>query len=412
MLHDRIDQTEQARPTTEQGVPTLVEGSIEELRGEDHPLFGSDETPHYVPGREKRSHRHQSKRRNRRRRLVPLLSFVVIIVLVVASYSLVRSVAGRLRTPDYTGSGTGSTRVVIAPGDGADDVAAAMLKAGVVESTRAFINAAKKSGRSGDIQPGTYRVPLHASGSAAMAAILNPSNKLITQVTIPEGYTEKQVLAALSAKTGLSVASLQAAAARIGNLALPEGFQKASSAEGFLFPSTYEFSPGITADEAIQQLTTQFSAEYKKLNLAAAAQAAGVTPYQGVIIASIIESEAKFDADRAKVARVILNRIAIGRPLQIDATSVYAAKLAGLDPHKVIYSEINSPYNSYLHAGLPPTPIANPGVSSLQAGVAPAAGSWLYYVNGDAAGHLAFFTDEQSFLNAAAVCKAKGWGCG
>ena len=129
-------------------------------------------------------------------------------------------------------------------------------------------------------------------------------------------------------------------------------------------------------------------------------------------IASIIEGEAKFDADRPKVARVILNRLAADRPLQIDATSVYGAKLAGLDPKQVDFATLDSPYNSYTHPGLPPTPIDNPGDSSLKAAVQPAAGSWMYYVNGDAAGHLSFFTDENAFLQAVATCRANGWGCG
>jgi UPF0755 protein len=220
-----------------------------------------------------------------------------------------------------------------------------------------------------------------------------------------------QVFAALAAKTKVPVAALQKAAGAIGNLGLPAGFT-AKSAEGFLFPSTYKFNPGMTADEVVQQVTGQFTAEWNRLGLTAEAKAAGVTPYQGVIIGSIAEAEAKFDADRAKVARVILNRIKANRPLQIDATSAYAAKLAGLDPTKVIYAEINSPYNSYTHPGLPPTPIDNPGEASLKAGVNPTPGDWLYYVNGDAAGHLVFFNDEASFQAAADKCKANNWGCG
>jgi UPF0755 protein len=388
-----------------------VDGSIEELHEDDHPIFGSAEPVAHVPGAQKRSHRHQAHRRRRKRRFFPLAAILVIIALVGASYLLVHSVAGNFRTPDYTGSGQGFTQVTIAPGDGAEDVAAAMLKAGVVKSTRAFVNAAKKSGRSADIQPGVYRVRLQSSGQAAMAAVLDPANRLTTQVVIPEGYTQKQVLAALAAKTKLPLAELTAAAGRISNLGLPAAY-KTKSAEGFLYPATYDFNPGITADDAVQQLTTQFSNEDAKLGLQAEAKKAGISPYDAVIIASIIEAEAKFDSDRAKVARVILNRIAQSRPLQIDATSAYAAKLAGLDPAKVVYATINSPYNSYTHPGLPPTPIDNPGESSLKAAVTPPVGTWLYYVNIDAAGHLGFFTDESQFLTAAATCKAKGWGCG
>lgn len=393
-----------------------MEGSIDELRDDDHPLFGSDEpatepAAAYVPGGAKRSHRHQARRRRRRHRVFPVLSLLVILALIGASYVLVRSAASHFKTPDWTGTGTGYTQITIEPGDGASDVAAALVKAGSVESTKAFINAAKKSGRAGDIQPGVFRVPKHASAATAMAAILDPANKLITQVTIPEGYTESQVLTTLAAKTGLPLAQLKAAAGKIANLGLPDGF-KPATAEGFLYPATYEFNPGMSADQVLQLLTGQFTTQYAALGLGPAARALGLTAYQAVIIASIVEGEARFDADRPKVVRVILNRLAADRPLQIDATSVYGAKLAGLDPKKVDYATLDSPYNSYTHPGLPPTPIDNPGSNSLKAVVQPAAGSWMYYVNGDAAGHLSFFTDENAFLQAVEKCKANGWGCG
>lgn len=384
-----------------------MDGSIDELQDDEHPLFGSDEPAQHVPGAYKRSHRHQARRRRRRRRLFPLLSLLVILALVVASYLLVRSVAGDFRTPDYPGTGQGFTRVTIAPGDGAADVAAAMLKAGVVESTRAFVNAAKKSGRAADIQPGVYRVPLHASGRAAMAAILDPANRLVTQVTIPEGYTEKQILALLATKTGLPLVQLRTAAGQIGNLGLPDGF-KPTSAEGFLFPTTYDFDPGLSADAVIQQLTAQFAAEYNKLGFVAAAKAEHLTSYQALIIASLVEAEAKFPEDRPKIARVILNRMAAGQPIGIDAANRYGVALTGKDPNSTTYTE-NSPYNVRTHLGLPPTPVSNPGEASLLAALHPAAGNWLYYVVDDAAGHHLFTNDDAVRQQATEKCQAEGW---
>ena len=297
----------------------------------------------------------------------------------------------------------------VSPGDGASDVAAAMVRAGVVKSTRAFIAAAEDSGRANDIQAGVYRVPLRASGQAAMAALLDPANRLVSEVTIPEGYTEKQVLALLASKTGLPLAELRAAAGRISNLGLPEGLSP-KTAEGFLFPSTYEFDPDQTADQVVQQLAAQFGNEYRRLGFAAAAKAPRLTPYQAPIIASLIESEAKFPEDRAKVARVLLNRMAKGTPIGIDASNAYGVALTGKDPNSVTYTE-NSPYNVRIHRGLPPTPVSNPGVASLQAAVHPAAGDWLYYVVSDAAGHHVFTADEDVWSAAVAKCRANGWGC-
>jgi UPF0755 protein len=112
------------------------------------------------------------------------------------------------------------------------------------------------------------------------------------------------------------------------------------------------------------------------------------------------------------VARVILNRIAKSMPLQIDATSAYAAKLLNLDPTKVIYAKINSPYNTYTHAGLPPTPISSPGSEALTAAIKPAAGDWLYYVNGDKKGDLYFTNNQTDFATAVQKCRENNWGCG
>jgi UPF0755 protein len=384
-----------------------VDGSIDELHEDEHPIFGSDEPVGYAPGKRRRADRHQARRRRRRRRFFPLLSLLVIAVLIVASLLLVRSVAGTFRTPDYSGSGTGFTRITVAPGDGAADVAATLLKAGVVKSTRAFVNAAKHSGRAGDIQPGVYQVRLQSSGEAAMAAILDPADRLVSQLTIPEGYTTKQTLAELATKLGLPLAQLQAAAGQLADLGLPEDL-KPASAEGVLFPSTYTFNPGLSATRVVQQLTAQFDIEYTKLGFAAAARAEQLSPYQALIIASLVESEAKFPQDRPKIARVILNRMAARQPIGIDASNRYGVALSGKDPNQTTYTE-NSPYNVRIHRGLPPTPVSNPGEASLLAAIHPATGNWLYYVVVDAAGHHMFTNDVQQWQAATARCHAAGW---
>jgi UPF0755 protein len=231
----------------------------------------------------------------------------------------------------------------------------------------------------------------------------------VSEVTIPEGYTETQVLTLLAGKVHLPIAELRAAAGRISNLGLPEGLSP-KTAEGFLYPSTYEFDPDQSADHVVQQLAAEFGAEYRKLGFAAAAKAQRLTPYQALIIASLIESEAKFPEDRAKVARVILNRMAKGTPIGIDAANRYGVALSGKNPNSVTYAE-NSPYNVRTHLGLPPTPVSNPGEASLQAAIHPAAGNWLYYVVADAAGHHIFTADEKAWSAAVAKCKANGWGC-
>jgi UPF0755 protein len=323
-----------------------------------------------------RQARSQRRRRRRRRRLAPLLALIVILILVAVSYVVIGRVRDRFNTPDYAGSGHGSVDIRINSGDAPSDIAATLLSQGVVKSTRAFIDAASASGEANDIQPGVYKVALQSSGAAAMAAILNPADRLEDKVVIPAGYPTK-------------------------------------SGEGFLFPATYDLEPGsgTTAESTLQLMVQKFAAENTALNIAAAAKALKLTPYAVLTIASIAQAEAKFDSDTGKVARVIMNRLAAGDALQVDATSAYAAKIAGKDPTSVNYATYNTPFNSYTHKGLPPTPIGNPGAAAIGGATNPPAGTWLYYVNIDAAGHLGFFTDPAAFATAVALCHAKGWGC-
>jgi UPF0755 protein len=409
-----------------------VDGSIDSE--DDHLLFGAadrhaahpGDVAHPADGRPgpdqrarasapppRRSDRHQRPRRQKRgrRRFAQLVALVALVAIIAVSWVIVKQVSGHFAVADYAGAGEGSVQVTVSPGDSADAIGTTLEKAGVVKSARAFSNAASKSGQAGDIQPGTYKLKLRSSGEAAVAAILNPVNLLVSKVTIPEGYTYKQVLAAVAAKTGLPMSDLEAAYAKTADLGIPDGLPT-KSAEGMLYPATYNFDPTTTAESALQDMVTQFGAEYTRLGMAAKAKELGETPYAALIIASITESEAKFDSDRAKVARVIMNRLAEPRNLQIDASSAYAAKLAGKDPTSVDYATLVSPFNTYTHAGLTPTPLGNPGEAAIQAALNPPAGNWLFYVNIDAAGHLGFFDNEADFLAAAATCTAKGWGCG
>jgi UPF0755 protein len=136
-----------------------------------------------------------------------------------------------------------------------------------------------------------------------------------------------------------------------------------------------------------------------------------LTPYEVLIVASLIEEETKVDAERPKVAQVIYNRLRQGIPLGIDATSRYEAELEGRDRGDIDFTS-DSPYNTRRQQGLPPTPIASPGRASIEAALNPADGPWIYYVLEDADGNH-FFTDSNSeFITAKKRCKDAGLGCG
>ena len=315
---------------------------------------------------------------------------------------------------DWSGTGAGDVLVQVKPNDTSGAIAATLVKDGVVRSKRAFTDAADNNQDALSIQPGYYRLHKHMAAKQALAMLLEPSARVSTDVTIPEGLIEQDIVARLAKALKVPVSKVQAAAAKVGDLGLPEGYTVGSAApktaEGFLFPDTYSLDPGTTPADALQQMTSQFTGVDRDMGFADAAHKMKITPYDALIVASMIEGEAKFDDDRAKVARVVYNRLAAKMPIGIDATSVYEAKLAGQDPSKIDYNQ-PTPYNTRVDRGLPPTPISNPGRAAMGAAIAPTPGPWLYYVNGDAEGHLFFTASPSAFQAAVEKCQQNHWGC-
>jgi UPF0755 protein len=361
----------------------------------------------------RRSVERELRRMRRRKRLLLTVVTILVIAIGASGWAAYRTLYA---TKDWSGSGTGQVQIQIHNGDGSAAIGATLVKDGVVRSADAYVRAAAKNSKSRDIAPGVYQLRSHMSGAAALGLLLDPAAHIVAKVVIPEGAIEKDVIERLAAALKVPVADVTNATKDIANLGIPDGYAPAtgavSSVEGFLYPDTYSLDPGTSVTAALQQMTSEFTTEDKQLGFADGAKKLNLTPYQALIIASIAQSEVKFASDAPKVARVILNRLAAAMPLQIDATSAYAAKLAGLDPAKIQYADIDSPYNTYTHAGLPPTPIGNPGEPILQGAIMPAAGDWLYYVNGDAEGHLYFTNNDTDFLAHVKICQQQKWGCG
>src|SRR6266511_2538978 len=188
-----------------------------------------------------------------------------------------------------------------------------------------------------------------------------------------------------------------------GHRSLPPYLPAGKSLEGFLFPQTYEFlAQGTSPGEVIDRLLQQFSTEADSLPWHNT-EGLGVSPYEVVIIASMIERESRVPEDRPLIAAVIYNRLARGMALEIDATVAY------IDPDPangltVSDFQIRSPYNTRLHSGLPPTPIASPGLASLQAALDPAKVGYLYYVLCGTDGHHVFSASYDRFLKDKARC--------
>jgi UPF0755 protein len=324
---------------------------------------------------------------------------VILLIIIILLVSLVVSAGGWWAYATGASGQRDKIVVVIPSGSTGSEVADILKEANVIRSTLAFKVMAKFRGFAGGFEAGTYtNLTTNMSVSAALTALkAGPLPQKSLSAVFPEGLTVAQVADRVQDQLGIPKKDFLAAA-QSGTFSLAPYLPKNSkNLEGFLFPKTYDFTVGITAKQVIQRLLDQFATEvdgqpwsaYRKLDLK--------NRYQAVIIASMIEREAKFDEDRGKIARVIYNRLQQGMPLEIDATVEYAL---GTYKPRLTYDDlkVESPYNTYLHTGLPPAPIANPGLASIAAALAPADGNWLYYLVCDSEGHHAFTNSYSEFL--------------
>jgi UPF0755 protein len=264
---------------------------------------------------------------------------------------------------------------------------------GVISSLQGFRVVARIRGLDGSLRAGRYRL---RKGMGVLAALdvmrSGPTDKTFA-VTIPEGYTVRQIAAKVASRTPIGAeAFLRAARPEVVRPAdLPAG---TGTLEGFLFPETYVIGEWEPASIVVPRMVSEFERRASALDWSFAF-GRGLTRYQALTLASLVEREAKVPEDRAKIAAVIYNRLKKGMNLQIDATVLY-----DLPAHKVPTKkdlERPTPYNTYLHPGLPPTPIANPGIESLRAALAPAQIDALYYVVVDKSGRHGFANTFEEF---------------
>jgi UPF0755 protein len=260
--------------------------------------------------------------------------------------------------------------VTVEQGAGGSAIAKALVEQDVVKSSKAFIEAANEDSKSAGIQPGVYEMKKQMKASDALAILVDPKNRMITRVVVPEGLWASEIYARLSKTSGIPVAQYTAAAKKVADLGLPASAK--GNIEGYLFPASYEFGPTATALDQLKQMVAEST---KRL------EALGISPAQMervVTVASLVEGEAQTEADRAKVARVIENRLAANMSLGMDSTVNYIFKKRGVPTQQMLDSD--HPYNTRRFTGLPPGPISNPGESALKAAANPAAGNWLYFV--------------------------------
>ncbi|HEY4269585.1 MAG TPA: endolytic transglycosylase MltG [Galbitalea sp.] len=315
-----------------------------------------------------------------RRRLTWLWVLIVLLglgvggaVAVNAAFGTeIRHILGQDPSDDYKGSGNGTpATVTIVSGQIGSDIAKSLASAGVTKTSTAFYNLLLKQTTQPNFEPGTYKLQKQMSAKAALAQLLDPKNRVVSNVVIPEGQTLPQVLARLSKGTGVPLADLTAAAKNPSAFGVPKS---APSLEGFLFPATYQFDPGTPAKTILQRMVTRMNQSLKSHGVSAANELKVLT------LASIIQKEGGSTKDFYKVSTVFHNRLDQGIHLQSDATVSYGAGSKKILTTAAQRADAANRYNTYVHAGLPVGPIAAPGDAAIDAALHPVKGSWLYFV--------------------------------
>lgn len=271
-----------------------------------------------------------------------------------------------------------SQEITIPAGSTMNEIAHSLDAAGLIHHWWAFEWYVRLKNGEGYLMAGTY-VLSPSQSTADIAAMLTHGKVSTKLVVILPGQRIDQVRQSLIDQ-GFDESSVDEALdpAQYENLSLLSGKPTGASLEGYLFPESFEKSGTTTATDIVKgslaqmakQLTTERKAGFAKQ---------GLTTYQAVTLASIVEKEAVTDADRAKVAQVFLSRLRLGMTLGSDVTAFYGSKMAGAG-QSVTY---DTAYNTRIHAGLPPTPVSNVSAASLDAVANPASTEWLYFVAGD-----------------------------
>jgi UPF0755 protein len=286
------------------------------------------------------------------------------------------SIGGLSDNEDYAGPGTGRVVVQVSEGDSSAAIAGTLEDADVVASSQAFIDVATGDERALGIQPGYYAMRTQMSAAGALDLLLDPASRVETEVTVPEGLRVDDTIERLAEASDLPRRDFTDALDHPQSLHLPSYAE--GSAEGFLFPATYTFDPDASATDMLRAMVDRYRQAAHDAGLEEGAAAMGYTPREALIVASLVQAEVAV-RDFGKASRVIRNRLDQGMTLGLDSTVNYALHTDDLTLG-TDQLEVDSPYNTYVHTGLPPGPINSPGEDAMRAAVNPPAGEWLYFV--------------------------------
>lgn len=375
--------------------------------------------------REGRSKQPADEKTGRGGRSFIALTIVILILggLVAGGWYGLHRLQAFFQTPDYTTGGTGSITVEVRQGDTGVAIANTLYEADVVASAKAFVDACSVNPQCANIQPGFYELRLQMRAADAVAMLVDPGNRLVDQITIPEGLSIFRTYVRLSEALDIPVEEFEAAADPVA-LGVPDwwlsrtdGRETADSIEGFLFPDTYEFGPDVTAESVLKTMVNRFLTVTGSIDFAAGVEdELRISPYEALVTASLAQAEAGIEEDMAKVARVTYNRVyrangELGCPcLEYDVTTNYWLETKGEETihsgrmSTELLTDPENPYNTTTQPGLPIGPINSPGKAALEAAMAPVEGDWFYFVALTDGGESAFaetFAEHQANIRQA-----------
>ncbi|MFI7674045.1 endolytic transglycosylase MltG [Actinophytocola sp. NPDC049390] len=389
---------------------------------DDLDLFGEAPTERHRPVRrdsrdrgDSRDRRDSRERRGRKpppppkkkRRTGLWIGMVLVLALIAAGgYYGYKQLTGIGDYEDFAGQGEGDVVIQVQDGDSTGDIATTLVDAGVVASSRAFVAAAESNADVRGVQPGYYVMKKNASGAAAVTKIVNPESRVGALQIKPGAQFEdiklkgdKVVKGITSMLADASCAELDGKStcvqpaqlldvvvkADLAKLGVPDwAVPDAAKAEpkrrleGLIMPGVYDVKPGSTPEELWQQLVSQSAMQMQAYGLPDIATDTGYTPYQVLVMASLVEKEA-VTKDFGKVSRVTYNRLRDSMKLQYDSTINYVLDRPMIRTTAEDRARVG-PYNTYGNTGLPPTPISAPGKEAIEAAVKPEPGDWLFFV--------------------------------
>jgi UPF0755 protein len=331
---------------------------------------------------------------------------VVIVVVTIALAGVAAAVAGivwyQQQLAPVSDDTTKHVRVEIVSGMTPAEIATALKDAGVVRSSLAFSIYAKISRAENNLKAGIYNLQPSLSTPGIVSHLVAGKQDTFDVTFLPGDTLENDRQKLID--VGYAVADVDAALSNAYDRPLFAGKPAGTDLEGYLYGETLEFDSSATPEKILGRFFDEYEAAITDNNLVAGFKKQGLTLYEGITLASIVQREmSSHTSDMPQIARVFLNRMKAGMTLGSDVTYQYGAKKLGVAPTPTL----DSPYNTRIHQGLPPGPIATPGLSALKAVANPASNNYLYFLSGD--DEVTYFatTDVQHQQNIAAHCQKK-----